>query len=186
MEEKRVRDLMLLLNEYATIQADSSLKEALESLSQAQLCLEDGRHQHRAVLVLNEDGEVVGKLSHWAVLRSLEPKLLKTDDIASLARAGLTDEFIQSMQQSYSVFTSSLEQMCRTAANIRAKDAMVSVGESIDWDAPLTDAIRLLVTKHVQSIPVTRGNQVVGILRLSDVFEEVATIIKEQSCTSIS
>ena len=94
MEEKRVRDLMLLLNEYATIQADSSLKEALESLSQAQLCLEDGRHQHRAVLVLNENGEVVGKLSHWAVLRALEPKLLKTDDIASLARAGLTEEFI--------------------------------------------------------------------------------------------
>lgn len=179
MKEKRVRDLMLALDEYATIGADKTLREALEALealSQAQLVIQD-RHHHRAVLVLDKDGKVLGKLSHWAILRALEPKFLKTDDMASLSRAGLTEEFIASMQQGFSLFTGSLEQLCRYAAQIKAKDAMVPVGESIDENASLTDAIRMLTMKHVQSMLVTRGKQVVGILRLSDVFQEVAETI---------
>ena len=178
MEEKRVRDLMLSLNEYATIGAESTIQEALVALTKAQLGLTHDRHQHRAVLVLDQNGNVVGKLSHWAILRSLEPKFLKHDDVASLSRTGLTDEFIQSMQNSFSVFTGSLTQMCRYAARIKAKDAMVPLGESIDEDAPLTEAIRKLVMKHIQSLPVTRDGNVVGILRLTDVFEEVADMIR--------
>ena len=177
MKEKRVRDLMLSLDEYATVEADKTIKEALDALSQAQLGLTEDRLRHRAVLVLDKDGRVLGKLSHWAILRALEPKFLKTDDVASLSRAGLTEEFIATMQQGFSMFTGSLEQLCRYAAQIKAKDAMVTVGESIDESASLTEAIRMLTMKHVQSLPVTRGEQVVGILRLSDVFQEIAETI---------
>jgi CBS domain-containing protein len=177
MEQKRVRDLMLSLEEYATIGADKTIREALEALSKSQLGLTQDRHQHRAVLVLDQEKKVLGKLSHWAILRALEPKFLKTDDVASLSRAGLTEEFIKTMEQGFNMFTGSLEQMCRYAARLKAKDAMVPVGESIDENASLTDAIRMLTMKHVQSLPVTRGDQVVGILRLSDVFQEVAEII---------
>jgi CBS domain-containing protein len=177
MEEKRVRDLMLALDEYATIGADKTIREALEALSQSQLGLTQDRHHHRAVLVLDEKGKVLGKLTHWAILRALEPKFLKTDDLASLSRAGLTEEFIATMEEGISMFTGSLEQMCRYAGRIKARDAMVPVGESIDEEAPLTEAIRMLAMTHVQSLPVTRGDQVVGILRLSDVFQEVAATI---------
>lgn len=180
MKKKRVRDLTLSLEEYATIEADKTIQEALEALSKAQLGLTRDRHQHQAVLVLDRDGSVVGKLSHWAVLRALEPKFLKHDDVASLHRAGLTDEFIQSIKETFSLFTGSLEQMCRYAARLKAKDAMVPVGESIDEDAPLTEAIHQMVLKHVQSLPVTRQGAVVGLLRLTDVFEEVAKTIRSE------
>ena len=178
MEEKRVRDLMLSLNEYATIGAESTIREALEALSKAQMELTHDRHYHRAVLVLDQNDNVVGKLSHWAILRALEPKFLKHDDVASLSRAGLTDEFIQSMKETFSLFTGSLEQLCRYAARLKAKDAMVPVGESIDENTLLTEAIHQMVLKRVQSLPVTRQNEVVGLLRLTDVFEEVAKIIQ--------
>ena len=179
MEEKRVGEVMVSLSEYATIDAEKTIKEALEALSKAQLGLTQDRHHHRAVLVLDRDGNVMGKLSHWAILRALERRPLRADDMVSLSRAGLTEEFIESMQDSLSTFTGSLQQMCRYAARIKAKDAMVSVGESIEESATLTEAIRMLVRKHVQSLPVTSGNKVVGILRLSDVFEEVAEAIKK-------
>ena len=54
---------------------------------------------------------------------------------------------------------------------------MVPIGESIDEDALLTEAIHQMVLMHALSIPVTRHGEVVGILRQSDVFEEVADII---------
>lgn len=183
MHQKRVRDLMLPLTGYAVVQADKTLREALEVLREAQQDVARNRYLHRAILVLEEKGKVIGKLSHWAIIRSLEPRFLKFEDEAALARAGLTEEFIQSMQNTFSLFTGSLEQMCRAAAKIEAREAMVPVGESIDEDMLLTEAIHQMVIRHVQSILVTRNGEVVGILRQSDVFQEVADMIR--SCENI-
>lgn len=182
MEEKTVSQVMLPLERYATVSGEKTLREALLVLSASQQQLDSSRHPHRAILVLDEHGAVIGKLSHWAVLRALEPKLLGSDDLSSLSRAGLTDEFIRSMQENYSHFSGSLEQMCARAARLKACDAMVPVNESIEAGAPLTDAIRQLVATHAQSLLVTEGGKVVGILRLSDVFEELARLIREEVC----
>lgn len=177
MEQKKTRDLMLSLDEYATIHGDKTIREAVSVLGKAHQDSIPDRHFYRALLVLDDAGNVVGKLSHWAILRSLEPKFLKYKDEASLARAGLTEEFIQSLKETFSLFVGGLEQMCRAAGTIKVKDAMVPIGESIDEDALLTEAIHKMVLKHALSIPVTRHSEVVGILRQSDVFEEVANII---------
>ncbi len=180
MDKKTVKDLMLPLDEYATISHDSTIQEALVALNKAQLALTYDRHRHRAVLVLDDSGKIVGKLSQWAILRSLEPKYLNNDDISSLSRTGLTDEFIQSLRDSLSLFTGSLQQMCREAAKIRVKDAMIPTVESIHESAPLSEAIHRFVLSHTQSMIVTRKREVVGVLRLSDTFSEVADTIQEK------
>ena len=99
MKEKKVRDLMLSVDEYASVHADKTIKDALATLDRSQLGLSRGRHFHRAVLVLDEQGSVLGKLSHWAVLRSLESQALPQEDEAALTRAGLTEEFIKGMKE---------------------------------------------------------------------------------------
>jgi len=179
MEEKRVKDLMLSLDEYATIAADSTIREALIALDEAQLGLDDDRHHHRAVLVLDEVGKVAGKLSHWAILRRLEPSFLQTRDLVSITQAGgLTQDFIESLENEFSGFTNTLALMCAEAAKTKAREAMVPVNESIDEDAPLSDAVHEMVIHHVQSMVVKRDDELVGILRLSDVFQEVAQLIR--------
>lgn len=178
MKQRKVRDLMTSLEDYATIHENRSIREALEVLSSSQKELDRQKHYHRSVLVLDDEGMVVGKLSHWAILRSLDPRFLKYKDEEALFRAGLTDDFIQSMQETLSLFTADLEQMCRATGKIKARDAMVPVNESIDEDMPLTDAIHQMVLSHALSILVTRENRVVGILRQSDVFQEINNIIR--------
>jgi len=178
MKQRKVRDLMLPLSGYAVVQAGGTVREALDVLNSAQREVPPDRYMHRSVLVRNDRGKVIGKLSHWAILRSLEPRFPKFEDEAAMSRAGLTEEFIQSVQNTISLFTGSLEQMCRAAARIKAEDAMVPVRESIDEDAPLTEAIHQRVLKHAQSMLVTRDGDGVGILRQSDVFQEVAEMIR--------
>ncbi len=179
MDEKKVSDVMLPLEEYATIPVGSTVKDALVALNKAQLGLTYDRHHHRAILVLDRDGEVVGKLTHLSILGSLEPRLLENVDIESLDRAGLTPEFVESMQESYHLLNSSLEVLCSRAAGLRVEDAMVPTIYSIDVDASLGEAIHVAVREHVQSLVVTRTGTVVGILRTSDVFEEVADLIRK-------
>jgi len=179
MDEKKVIDVMLPLEEYATIPVGSTVKEALVALNKAQLGLTYDRHHHRAILVLGPGGDVVGKLTHLSILGSLEPRLLESGDILSLDRAGLTPEFVQSMQESYHLLNSSLEILCARAAGLKVEDAMVPAVESIDVDASLGEAIHVAVREHVNSLVVTDGDEVAGILRTSDVFEEVADLIRQ-------
>lgn len=180
MGDKKVKDIMLPLSEYATVSGEQTLQDALKALDKAQLGLTNNRHHHRAVLVLNETGDVIGKLGHWAILRRLEPKFLNTADLSVLSKANFSTDQITDLEDSLTGFSASLSALCKRAAGVKAKDAMVPVAESIDEDESLVAAIHQLVVSHVQSLLVTRNRAIVGILRLSDVFEEVANLIREE------
>lgn len=184
MAESTVRDVMIPLSEYATIDAGATVREALQALDRAQLGLDADRQHHRAVLALDRRGDVVGKLSHWAVLRALEPDPFRQQELDQLERAGLTDEQIQTMRRDAIRQQESLAQMCRKAGRVRVREAMVPVGDSIDASAPLVDAVRKLVSSHTQSLLVTERGQAAGVLRLSDVFEAIAERIRSGECCS--
>lgn len=177
MDTRRVKELMLPLDQYATTRCRSTIREALLALSKAQLGLTNDRHHHRAILVRDDDGKVVGKLTHWSILKHLLPRALSNQDQDALARTGLSPEFIESLAQCHP-FRGSMEQMSELADRIRVCDAMVPVVESIDENARMSEAIVQMVDQHMQSILVTSGGEVVGILRLSDVFEEVADLVR--------
>jgi CBS domain-containing protein len=181
MNTSAVRDLMLPLSGYATVSADKTVREALLALNDSQLGLSDDRHQHRAVLVLSTDGQVVGKLTHWAILRALEPGLHRKGDLDALHRAGLSPSFIDSVVRSLPVPGDSLDGLCRAAARIPVREAMVPAGESVEASTPLLEAVRMLVLNHAQSMLVRDAGPVVGILRLTDVFEALAKRIREEA-----
>ncbi|MBI5896166.1 MAG: hypothetical protein HZB24_09255, partial [Desulfobacterales bacterium] len=52
-------------------------------------------------------------------------------------------------------------------------------GEYIDQDDSLDKAIHLLVVGHHQSLLVTSGREIVGLLRMTDVFAAVFHAMKE-------
>ena len=73
-----------------------------------------------------------------------------------------------------------LDDICRRSANIKVKDIMYTPeeGEYVDEAASVDAAIHQLVSGRHQSLLVSRDADVVGILRLSDVFMEVCRAIK--------
>ncbi len=179
MIEKKVKDLMLSLKEYATISKEETIKDALIELNRSQLDLTEGKHHHRAILVLDENKKVVGKLTHWSILKSLEPKIFKDSDQNLLLRSRLSKENINKIEEEFASISTSLSKMCKEASSKKVSEAMVKVTENIDEKASATEAIRLLVSAHSQSTLVTKNGKVVGILRLVDVFEEVAKQIRD-------
>jgi hypothetical protein len=61
------------------------------------------------------------------------------------------------------------------------KDIMHTLTEReyIEESAPLDEAIHQLIMGHHQSLIVTRGEGITGILKLSDIFREICLMIKE-------
>jgi CBS domain-containing protein len=180
-QEIRVRDLMVPLEEYATVSEDATLYEAVVALEEAQMRFDKRKDPHRAILVLNKEGKVVGKLSEHDVIRGLEPKYDRIGDFKGSSRMGFSPEFIRSLLKNYGLWEKPLHEICRKASEVKVKDIYYTPtkGEFVKEDDTLNTAIHQLIVGHHQSLLVLRGQDVVGILRLSDVFREVCRLIKE-------
>jgi CBS domain-containing protein len=178
-----VKDLMVPLSEYATVSEDATLYEAVLALEKAQESFEDKhtRYSHRAILILDKDGNVVGKLSQLDVLKALEPKYQDLLEGRGLQRFGLSRQFMQSMLQQYRLFAEPLEEICRKAGEKNVRQFMYTPGEGeyVTEHATMGEAVHQLIMGHHQSLLVTRDKKIIGILRLTDVFAAVFHKMKE-------
>ncbi|MFH2035984.1 MAG: CBS domain-containing protein [Candidatus Zixiibacteriota bacterium] len=173
MVEKNVRDIMVPISEYAVVDENDSVLDALIKLKESQINIPPDKFKHRAVLVRDKNGDIVGKIGHWAFLRSLEPKYDKIGDLGILSRAGLTPEFISSLAVNWELFKGPLDDYCKKLKEIKVSTVMHPISEHIDINSSLNDAIHYILMWQTLSIVVTDKNKIVGILRLSDLFQEV-------------
>ena len=180
MQSIKVEELMVPLAEYATVSEEATLSEAVYALETAQKSVVGEREGPRAILALDPKGRVVGKLDQWTVLWAIEPRYKQMGNLRETSRYGFSPEFLRSMIESYGLWRKPLEGLCKKAADIKVKDIMVkpTEGEYVAVDASLNTAIHLLVMGRHQSLLVTRGEDIVGVLRLSDVFRMVGDSIK--------
>jgi len=181
MKTISVRDLVVPLSEYATIPIGASLLEAVEALEAAQEEFDATKYRHRAILVLDKTGHVVGKIGQIGALRALEPKYCEMVEGQAINRFGFSADFIKSMCDQYQLFDKPLDDLCKKASTLKAGDCMdeLSENEYIDIDATMDMAIHQLVMGHHQSLVVKESNSIAGILRLTDVFVAVFHSMKE-------
>jgi len=176
MDTKIVRDIMVPLGEYPAISDNATLIQAIRKFEEAQKKRDRRRQPFRAVLVLDDNGKVVGKLGQLAFLKALEPERTVLGDMGKLAMAGVSSEFINSMMNHFRFFQENLSDLCSRARNLKVRDVMHPVAECIDEKASLGEAITKIIAWQSMSILVCRenGKEVVGLLRLTDLCQEVA------------
>ena len=176
MKTVAIKEIMVPLNEYATVPEEATLAEAISALDKAQENLCQTKYRHRAILVLDRQQQPIGKISQIDALRALEPKYkeIQGQDTRGAFRH-FSRMFLNSMVEYHRLFDGSLEDMRKKAASIHVRDFMhtLSAEECIQEDATLDEAIHLLIMGHQQSLLVTRADKIVGILRLADVFSAV-------------
>jgi len=175
-----VKDLMVPLSEYAAVPEDATLYEAVMALEKAQAAFDHTRYRHRALLVLNKNKQVIGKISQLDVLKALEPKYERVLGREGMAHSGLTREFMKSLMDHYDLWSGAMSDICKKAATLKVKDFMhkPTEGEHVDEDTTLNEAIHQLVLGQYQSLLITRKQHIVGILRLTDVFAAIFHLIK--------
>ena len=83
------------------------------------------------------------------------------------------------MLKEHQLWEKSLDDICKKASEIIVKTIMYTPteGEFVKEDTSLEVAIHQLILGRHQSLLVTRDRDIVGILRLTDVFREIANKI---------
>ena len=181
MEKYLAKDLMVPISEYSTVSERATLFEAVLALEKAQEEFTENRYSHRAVLIMDKDKRVIGKLSQMDFVRALERKNEQSEEIGDIGKFGFSSKAIIVHKEKHRVKTVSGEEILSIAANSKVKDFMQthSEGEYIDENTSLDTAIHQFTIGFHLSLLVTRGEDIVGILRLSDVFAAAFHAMKE-------
>ncbi len=187
MNEQKVKEVMVPLSEYATVNENETLEKAVKTLCHSQLRLSMDAYKHRAILVYNEAGEITGKVSIFDILRALEPKYSQfghSDHLTKmgLSRFGLSNDFLHSLVENYNLWDESCESLVKKAKKRLVKEIMYSPqeGEYVNEDISVPEAIHQFILGNHQSLLVVKEDKVVGILRLTDVFKIICDLIVEE------
>ena len=86
MDNFKVKDFMIPISEYATVEIGTPLIDALKVLEHAQAAYTESKYQHRAIIVLDTDGKVVGKISQLRALKAMEPKVDFNNELKSMKK----------------------------------------------------------------------------------------------------
>ncbi len=176
MENYLVKDLMVPISEYATVSIGTTLIDAVRVLEKAQEAYTVSKYQHRAILVLDDAGDVVGKIGQLRALKAIDRQFDFADEIEEVKKFQFSDGYVAALRDRYRTKGDVLNtKALRQAANKKVEEFMQkpAPGEYVAEDSTLDAAIHRLVAGTHLSLLVTRGKKIVGILRIADVFAAV-------------
>ena len=176
-----VKELMVPISEYATVPEGATLFEAVLALEKAQEQFQQNRYSHRAVLIMDKNKKVIGKLSQMDFLTALEPKDDNLEQIRRFQQFGFSRKALALQQEEYLKSSPPVLDIYSKAASMKVTEFMQrpTEGEYVDENASLDVALHQLTAGSNLSLLVTRGLDIVGVLRLADVFAAVYHSMKE-------
>ena len=176
MEQINVKNLMVPISEYARVRIGTTLLDAIWELEKAQEAYTSSKYQHRAILVLDQNNTVVGKIGQLRILKAVETREELDNELDNLANFKFSDGYIANIREQRRLLAPILtKESLRIAAQRKVEEFMQkpTPGEYVAEDSSIDTAIHRLVAGTHLSLLVTRGNEIVGILRRADVFAAV-------------
>ncbi|MFZ5642724.1 MAG: HPP family protein [Bacillota bacterium] len=159
---KTAGDIMVPIGDYCTIPENATLHEAMKELRNS--FHRDGRawYGHRSVIVLGENGELVGVLSLRGLLRAAGLRELDNDPNFKAESWGW-----------YYV------NRLRTEAKVRVRDVMRPLAVATVNEEDTVANVALALLKHqVNSLPVLKKGKLAGMVRTIDVFMVIGEYFK--------
>jgi CBS domain-containing protein len=163
-QEKRVRDFMIPLEDYPHIPYWFTLRQAMAIVREASIKFE-GTFEPRAVLVFDEKYQLMGMLTLRDIIKGLEPRFLKDSGLIK-ADPSLTVLMGE-------LFGPGLKE----ASQKPVSEVMSPIKVTARADDAIAKALALMILENVGMMPVMQDNKVAGMVRLSELFQEISKIV---------
>nr|WP_203544855.1 CBS domain-containing protein [Desulfovibrio sp. JC010] len=167
---------MIPVEEYNRVTKETTLVESMQCLIQQG---EDKNlpHPHRDLLVEDENGKVIGKVTMLDIFKHMEPSYFKMDD--QRHPNALNMDFVQKVYRDFNLWSEPLSELCRKSAGATAGEIMhvPANTELLDENDSVDKALHAFMLGVHQPLLVQKDGLVTGVLRLGDVFEKVRSAI---------
>lgn len=181
MKDFTIKNLILPISEYATVPLGTTLFDAIVALEQAQEKFYHGKYQHRAILVMDEEKKIVGRISQHRILKAIEVGDDFSKDLNTLKTFNFSDTYIENIRETIRLDTKVFTQKSlKKAASKKVEEFMQkpTPDEYVAESSPLDTAVHKLVNGNHLSLLVTKGEKIIGVLRMADVFTAACNKMK--------
>ena len=161
---KKVKDLMIPLEDYPHIPYWFTLRQAMAIVREASIKFE-GSFEPRAVLVFDEKYQLMGMLTLRDIIKGLEPKFAKD---AGMIKADPTLAVLMG-----DMFGPGMKEASQKAVS----EVMSPIKVTVNGDDPITKALFLMIQENVGMMPVLLDKKVVGMVRMSELFKEISDVV---------
>ena len=162
--DKKVKDLMIPLEDYPHIPYWFTLRQAMAVVREATVKFE-GAFEPRAVLVFDEKYQLMGILTLRDMIKGLEPNFLQETSLVK-------------MDPNLTALTGDLSGPTMRAASQRpVSEVMSPITVTVDGSAPIPKALYQMIQENVGLMPVMQAGKVAGMIRLSDLYNEIAQMV---------
>jgi len=171
-EEKRVKDLMVPIEDFTTVNEEQTVKEAIKKLKESLTATTSTSRimetRHRSVLVFNDKGKVKGILNIRDLLEAIMPAYL------SAPKPSMADSIQYSPMFWRGLFTREVKKL----AARKIKEIMSPAPLAIDGEANLMEAAYMIYMNKIIRLVVMKGDEVIGVIREQDLFFEMERLLK--------
>ena len=161
-ETKKVKELMVPISEYPVVYNTDTLKDAIKVLK---TYLVESK-EHRSMIVMRREGtgeKIAGILTVRDVLNAIKRKTMSYDG----------NEFFE-MSWSRFYHKGSLGESVTT----KVEDAIRPlVTEFVQSEQNVSEAIRIMMTKNINILPVFEVEKPVGIIRAIDILDYIGELL---------
>jgi len=171
MKDIKVKEVMIPISNYVTVEQSDSLVGVLQALEAA--LQSKSEHAHRDAIVVDENGVFTGKVTMLDLFRAMEPNYKEVD--LHQKKGVLTEDFVMKSVKDFALWMEPTKSICERGVSLRVSEVMHTPEktEYIQEDDTLEKALHLYVMEVHQPLIVKNGNTVTGILRFGDLFETI-------------
>jgi predicted transcriptional regulator len=180
MDELKVSDLMIPVDRFVTISHRAKFYDALTAMEDAQEKYLAGQAEQRILLVRDDDGRIIGKLSPIDLLRGLETNYNNVDIEKTLSRFGQYS-ILKSIRADYNLWENPFKNLCSKAVGVQIMDFLKAPpdGQIVHQNDSIIKCFHLFIMNRHDSLFVVDEHLIVGLLRFSDVYRKIAATMKD-------
>ncbi|WP_272700587.1 CBS domain-containing protein [Desulfovibrio sp. Fe33] len=161
----KVKELMTPVGDYRTLGTDATLGDVVAALQGG---------THRDIFIVDERGAFAGVLTMTDIITALEPnykKLFKKDLDSDI----LSNRYVAEQFKEFNLWSDTLGNICARGVAIKVTDAMHVPEEDqyLDEDSDIEYGVHMYMVGTPQPLIVRRDGKITGVLRMSDVFNEI-------------
>jgi CBS domain-containing protein len=185
--EKRVRDIMVPIQEYEKIDVDARLCDALAILKKNYQEEKAGGkwkgHIHKTIFVTDSSKKIVGKVDVYDLIRGLVPDNAKGPVptrayytfLTSRAREVIED--VREFQEQFQWLGTPFLELVRQVAHKGVREIMSPVKPLLDENDTINKALYVMFKENVRQPLVTRNGEISGVITFIYIFDELLEIV---------
>ncbi len=163
-----IRDIIIPLDRYPHLNEDKTLEEAIR-VFRAFRAGEKDRLRYAGLLVVNNQNQLVGKLSLVDILHGLVPRLV---DATKVEKFEGKDAEYPNLAFLYEDTTFA---ECGKSQKKSIKPLLQPIDFSLPADTHLLKALVMMSHRNDFNVPVTENGTIIGIVRLEEIFNAMCT-----------